>query len=253
MKEKKSKKQIVYKKNPTSKSSSTSSASSSSAAAASSSSSSSTKNIIDGKHVVEATSLAIPKTSSNKINFHEKVSFRGRKNPVAVAVAVPVVAVPEPKASSSSSSSRVNFDVRWEGNCEALAGYCKEHQKLPTAAKGLYVTPDDQKMNLGTWMDKQKVRYKSMNPKNALSEMELTKLMAIKEFREWAEDPLTDPDVRWDTHCQALAEYCKEHEKLPTAKFITDDDRKLNLGIWMNRQKVCCLFVSPPLIPPTSN
>ena len=68
--------------------------------------------------------------------------------------------------------------------------------------------------------------------------MELTKLMAIKEFREWAEDPLTDPDVRWDTHCQALAEYCKEHEKLPTAKYVTTDERKLNLGIWMNRQKV---------------
>ena len=176
------------------------------------------------------------------MNFHEKVSFRGRNKNTGMAPIPSVLAAAAAAAAadlkSSSSSSRGNCDVKWETNCEALIAYCQEHQKLPTAAKGMYVTPDDQKLNLGTWMDKQKVRYKSMNPKNALSEMELSKLMAIKEFRDWAEDPLTDPDVRWDTHCQALAEYCQEHEKLPTAKYITTDERKLNLGIWMNRQKV---------------
>lgn len=228
-KEKKAK-QIVFKK------------SHAAAAAASSSSStsatSSTKKKGEGKQKnVEASSSPIPKAS--KMNFHEKVSFRGRKTMVPVPLIVAAAAAAAADTKSSSSSSRGNFDVKWDSNCEALVGYCQEHQKLPTAAKGMYVTSDEHKLNLGTWMDKQKVRYKSMNPKFALSEGELSKLMAIKEFRDWAEDPLTDPDVRWDIHCQALAEYCQEHEKLPTAKYITTDDKKLNLGIWMNRQKVC--------------
>ena len=65
----------------------------------------------------------------------------------------------------------------------------------------------------------------------------MSKLRAIKEFRVWLDDPLSNTAVRWDAHYQAFVAYCQEHQEMPPWKYITPNEPKLNLEAWVDNQK----------------
>ena len=128
--------------------------------------------------------------------------------------------------------------VRWELMYRATVNYCQQHQQLPPQG---YTTSfegyDD--LKLGNWMKAQKKRHEGTGKMSSLTDEQLNKLMAIDEFRQWAEDPLRDNDVRWELMYRSLVDYCQEHQRLPAAydiiSFEGHDD--LNLGMWVNVQK----------------
>ena len=81
-------------------------------------------------------------------------------------------------------------DQRWKANYQAVVEYSGEYEELPrqdykVPFKGITLRP-------GVWLDKQKQRYKGMGDRSVLSDYERGKLMAIKEFSKWANDPLRD-------------------------------------------------------------
>ena len=129
-------------------------------------------------------------------------------------------------------------DVRWEFMYRATVDYCKLQQQLPLEE---YITSfegyDD--LNLGVWVTCQKQRYDGKGRRASLTDDQLHKLMAIDKFREWAEDPLTDDDVRWEFIYRATVAYCRQHQQLPRYDFTTSFEGQddLNLGAWMARQK----------------
>ena len=65
----------------------------------------------------------------------------------------------------------------------------------------------------------------------------MEKLKAIKEFRTWLDDPLSNTVVRWDAHYQAFVAYCQEHNEMPPWKYVTPTEPKLNLEAWVDNQK----------------
>ena len=65
----------------------------------------------------------------------------------------------------------------------------------------------------------------------------MNKLRAIKEFRVWLDDPLSNTAFRWDAHYQAFVAYCQEHNEMPPWKYVTPNEPKLNLEAWVDNQK----------------
>ena len=111
--------------------------------------------------------------------------------------------------------------------------YCHEHKGLPPVK---YVTPDG-KLNLGTWLAVRKRRYKGIG--TPLSDTESTKLLALEPFRLWANNPLSDDNVRWEIYYQAFVRYTTQHKKLPSTKIKCDvqEHTQLRLGRWLDEQK----------------
>ena len=125
-----------------------------------------------------------------------------------------------------------DVDQRWKDNYQAVVEYCKEHHGLPPQRH------NGTTWKLGTWLTTQKKRVKGQGAWAALSESERDKLMDIDEFSEWDRNPLRDDDVRWEAKYLAVAEYCKEHEKLPSKDDkVTIDGTTLNVGNWLHEQK----------------
>ena len=128
-------------------------------------------------------------------------------------------------------------DVRWEFMYRAIVDYCQHNQRLPFA-DSLTIFNGYKDLNVGRWVDRQKLRYKGESDW-LLSDEQRNKLMAVNEFREWAEDPLRDDDVRWEFMCRLTADYCQQHQQLPPQEFIAGfeglDD--LNIGNWVAMQK----------------
>ena len=129
-------------------------------------------------------------------------------------------------------------DVRWELMYRATVEYCQQHQQLPphnytTSFEG----HDD--LKLGNWVVNQKQRYEGNGHWSSFTNDQLNKLMAIDEFRQWAEDPLRDNDVRWELKYRATVNYCQQHRQLPPHNYTTsfEGHDNLNLGSWINAQK----------------
>ena len=129
-------------------------------------------------------------------------------------------------------------DVRWEFMYRAFVDYCKQHRQLPRQRLQCSFDGQDD-LKLGGWMVRQQQRYKGKDRFSSLTDEQLNKLMAIDAFREWAEDPLTDDDVRWEFVYRATVAYCQQHQQLPLYDFTTSFEGQddLNLGAWMARQK----------------
>ena len=132
---------------------------------------------------------------------------------------------------------RVN-DVRWEFMYRATVDYCQQHQRLPPP-NYVFSFKGHEDLNLGSWVAVQKTRYDGNDDYSPLTDEHLNKMMAIAEFREWADDPLRDNDVRWDVKYRATVDYCQQHQQLPPHNYTTSyeghDD--LNLGCWVTNQK----------------
>ena len=143
-----------------------------------------------------------------------------------------------PKDLNIPSKSLLSPSTRWEFMYRATIDYCQQHQQLPPAVYTTSFEGQDD-LNLGAWVHRQKVRYSDNENISPLGNEQLNMLMAIDKFREWAEDPLTDNDVRWEFMYQATVDYCQQHRKLPPNGYQTDfegiDD--LNLGYWVKWQK----------------
>ena len=127
-------------------------------------------------------------------------------------------------------------DQRWKANYQAVVEYSGEYEELPrqdykVPFKGITLRP-------GVWLDKQKQRYKGMGDRSVLSDYERGKLMAIKEFSKWANDPLRDYDARFEVYYQALANYCNATEKLPPQRHkVSNNGTTLCVGAWVSTQK----------------
>ena len=140
-------------------------------------------------------------------------------------------------------------DVRWELMYRATIDYCQEHRLLPSKGYTCSFEGYDV-LKLGIWVDYQKKRYQGMEGFPALSNERQIKLMAVAEFHEWAEGPLSDADVRWEIHFDLLAEYCSFHHKLPITSQKVIYERKdgtsqeLNLGGWLGSHKTAYSGVS---------
>ena len=135
-------------------------------------------------------------------------------------------------------------DVRWEFMYRALVDYCLQRHKLPpdrftTSFEGY----DD--LKLGVWINAQKKRYDgTVDGLLAFTNDQLNKMMAIDEFREWAEDPLRDDDVRWELMYRATVDYCQQRQQLPPKKYTTSfeghDDLKLEIWVATQKQRYDC-------------
>ena len=119
----------------------------------------------------------------------------------------------------------------------ATVDYCQQYQRLPPERFTTSFNGHD--VNLGSWVVAQKQRHEGTGKTSSLTDEKLSKLMAIDEFREWAEDPLRDDDVRWELMYRATVNYCQQHQQLPPQGYTTSfegyDD--LKLGNWMKAQK----------------
>ena len=133
-------------------------------------------------------------------------------------------------------------DVRWELMYRATVDFCQQYQRLPS--KGYTCSFEGyEDLKLGIWVDYQKKRYQGMEGFPVLSNERQIKLMAVAEFHEWAEGPLSDADVRWEIHFDLLAEYCSFHHKLPiTSQKVVYErkdgtSQKIHLGGWLGSHK----------------
>ena len=129
-------------------------------------------------------------------------------------------------------------DVRWEFMYQATVDYCQQHQQLPSNEHTTSFEGHDD-LNVGGWVKTQKERYNGNLGFLSLTDEQLNKLMAIDEFREWAEDPLRDDDARWEFMYQATVDYCQQHQQLPHYENTTifDGHDNVYLGDWVTRQK----------------
>ena len=117
-----------------------------------------------------------------------------------------------------------------------MVEYCQKNHELPR--QSYKVTINGTTLNVGRWLNGEKQRFKSNGKGAAHSDIQLEKLMAIKEFREWAEDPLKDDDVRWEAYYQALFQYCQVHHELPRQSYkATINGTTLNVGSWLNDEQ----------------
>ena len=130
----------------------------------------------------------------------------------------------------------MSYGERWEANYQALVEYCQLHNALPP--QSYEVIFNGTTLKVGQWLANQQTRFNGIGKRTAISDIEREKLMAIEQFRAWAEDPLRDDDVRWEANYQALVEYCQLHNALPPRRYeMIFNGTTLKLGVWLKTQQ----------------
>ena len=122
----------------------------------------------------------------------------------------------------------------WNRKCSDLEEFCRVNKRLP-------IRNGD---NLRSWTYLQLQLYDD----EKLLEEPRNRLMAIDEFRKWAEDPWRGGDKRWAAKYQAFVDYCHLHKELPPHN--SEDEETQQLYKWMiNQQTLFSGTVKTPFIP----
>jgi len=108
----------------------------------------------------------------------------------------------------------------WNATCNLLKEFYIENDRLPKR------TDEYQNVNIGSWLDKQKMAYKKGN----LSEERINLLNDITE--EWSE--IKKVKLDWNATCNLMKEFYIKNDRLPKR---TDEYQNVNIGSWLNTQK----------------
>ncbi|WP_165917360.1 helicase associated domain-containing protein [Flaviaesturariibacter aridisoli] len=107
-------------------------------------------------------------------------------------------------ASVEKKLRAVGFDPgghagRWQRHCDELAGYLKKNRCLPFGNATLF-----------KWLCRQMACFDQLG---RLRKQQLTRTGCVAAYRRWRQ--ASDPNLRWEQDCKALAAFMKTHGRLP--------------------------------------